>query len=67
VTPDVRQQVASKDYAILVKGVDDTKNWTYIAPPLRPFDEESLVRYDEVLADQSVALAQNAKAALSTQ
>ena len=67
VTPEVRQQVAQRDYAILLRGVDRRHNWTNIAPPRRAFDRQSLERYERVLADQAEALAQNAAQELSTQ
>lgn len=61
VTPAVRQVVARRDYAMLVKGADRGRNWINLAPPVRAFEPEALVLYEQVLADRAEALARNAE------
>ena len=54
-TPEIAQQVAEKDYAMLVRGADRTGNFINIAPPRAPFTPESLALYDEIRAAQAQA------------
>ena len=60
VTPQVKQLVAKRDYAMLLRGIDDKGNWIHVAPPSCLFDPVDLELYDRVMADQSVALAAGA-------
>jgi len=66
VTPRVRQQVAARDYAMLLCGMDEFNNWVNLAPPVTAFDEASLARYERVLGDRAEALAEGAGAEPST-
>lgn len=52
-TPDVAQQVADKDYAILVRGQDTIGNFEHIGPPNALFAPDSLRLYDEIRAVQA--------------
>ncbi len=61
VTPAVRQLVAERDYAMLVRGADRQRNWINIAPPAVPFDAAALALYEEILTAQSAALAAGAE------
>lgn len=61
VTPEVRQMVAERDYAMLVRGADPKGNMRPVAPPKEPFDPPALDFYEAVLADQATALSQGAK------
>ena len=61
VTPDVEQTIASRDYAILVRGADHSRNWINIAPPSSLFAPASLALYDLILADQAAALTDGAQ------
>ncbi len=63
--PKVRQQVADKDYAMLVRGQDNTGNFNFIEPPEALFSEASLALYEEIRAAQAKALAQGAENELS--
>ncbi len=65
-TPQVRQQVASRDYAMQVRGIDDTDHWIHVAPPQNNFDPEYLRLRERVRQDQSAALAEGAAQELST-
>ncbi|MGH6884326.1 MAG: phytanoyl-CoA dioxygenase family protein [Hypericibacter sp.] len=56
VTPGVRQTVAERDYAMLVRGCDPDRNWINFAPPEEPFGTDSMALYDRILADQSAVL-----------
>lgn len=63
-TPEIAQQVADKDYAMLVRGADRTGNFINIAPPRATFAPEALTLYDEIRAAQAKAMmagAQNRK------
>ncbi len=61
VTPDVKQLVAQRDYAILVRGYDAKQNWINVAAPDGEFSEASLDLYEKVLADQAIALTAGAE------
>lgn len=60
--PEIAQQVAEKDYAILARGADRTGNFINFTPPRAPFAPESLALYDEIRQAQSAALMKGAKA-----
>ncbi|MEZ5776111.1 MAG: phytanoyl-CoA dioxygenase family protein [Hyphomicrobiaceae bacterium] len=60
VTPGVRQIVAARDYAMLARGIDRERNWIHVLPPRAPFAPEALALYEEIMRDQSGALAQGA-------
>ena len=55
VTPEVAQEVADKDYAMLVRGADRTGNFINYAPPRANFTPESLAIYDEIRKSQATA------------
>ena len=59
-TPQIAQQVAAKDYAILARGADRTGNFINFTPPRAPFTAESLALYDEIRNAQSAALMNGA-------
>ena len=58
--PEVRQLVAAKDYAMLVRGIDRNDHWTHIAPPTRNFEPERIALHNEIMIAQSAALAEGA-------
>ncbi len=60
-TPQIAQQVATKDYAILARGADRTGNFINFTPPRAPFTPESLALYDEIRTAQAAALMDGAK------
>ncbi|MEM9105733.1 MAG: phytanoyl-CoA dioxygenase family protein [Pseudomonadota bacterium] len=64
VTPSVEQTIAARDYAMLVRGVDHSRNWINIAPPKSLFAPASLALYDRILADQAAALTAGAEQAV---
>ena len=59
-TPQIAQQVASKDYAILARGADRTGNFINFTPPTAPFTPASLALYDEIRIAQTEALMDGA-------
>lgn len=59
-TPEVRQIVGKRDYAMLVRGVDRGQNWIHVAPPGRNFDPADLMLRQKVQQDQAVALDEGA-------
>ena len=61
VTPEIRQLVGPRDYAMLMRGVDAKRNWINVAPPLADFEPRALELYEKILSDQSQALAQGAE------
>ena len=60
VTPEIRQLVGPRDYAMLMRGMDARQNWITVAPPLADFETHALDLYEKVLADQSIALTEGA-------
>ncbi len=60
VTPGVRQLVAERDYAMLVRGCDSERNWINVAAPSEPFGDDAMALYTRIRRDQSVALAEGA-------
>lgn len=60
VTPGVKQLVAERDYAMLVRGCDSERNWINVAAPSEPFSDDAMALYSRIRRDQSVALAQGA-------
>ena len=60
-TPDVKQHVADKDYAHLVRGTDHFGHFTDIEPPTTPFSKPALAQYDAIRADQAKAMMNGAK------
>lgn len=54
-TPDIAQQMAERDYAIVARGADRKRNFITYAPPERPFAPASLALYDEIRAAQAAA------------
>jgi len=61
ITPEVKQQVAKRDYAMLVKGVDEGNNWVHVAPPVENFSSHDLDLHKRIRADQIAALGQGAE------
>jgi chlorinating enzyme len=60
-TPAVKQQVAQRDYAMQVRGIDAKQNWIHVAPPTRNFSSADLELHQRIREDQSLALASGAK------
>lgn len=63
--PDVAQRVGARDYAMMVRGADRAGNFIHVAPPDAAFSPGSLALYDEVAADQLVALSDGAQGEMS--
>jgi len=59
-TPAVKQQVAKRDYAMQVRGIDARQNWVHVAPPTRNFAPADLDLYRRIREDQHLALAAGA-------
>jgi len=59
--PQIAQQVADKDYAMLARGADRIGNFVHISPPRAPFASESLALYDEIRTAQAQAMMSGAK------
>ena len=60
VTPEIRQLIGQRDYAMLLRGIDAKQNWINVAPPLADFEPHALELYEKILSDQSVALTEGA-------
>ena len=58
VTPSVKQQVAARDYAMTVRGGNDSDHWIEVTPPRQNFAADSLALYEMVRAVQNQALAE---------
>jgi hypothetical protein len=52
-TPQIAQQVAEKDFAIMARGADRTGNFIHVAPPGAPFAPHALTLYDEIRRAQA--------------
>ena len=61
ITPEVQQHVAPHDYAMLARGQDRNGHFRLIEGPKSDFAPEALALYDEMLATQSLALAEGAE------
>jgi hypothetical protein len=55
VTPNVMQEVAERDYAMLVRGADRVGNFINYTGPSEAFSKESLALYDQIRLAQSQA------------
>ncbi len=60
IAPDVVQQDAERDYAMLVRGVDAEGNFIHYAPPADNFTPSSLELYARIRDDQAAALTKGA-------
>ncbi len=58
--PKAQQQVADKDYAMLVRGTDEVSNFIHIPAPTELFEPAALDRYEDIRRAQSKALADGA-------
>ena len=63
--PEAQQQVASRDYAMMARGVDFSGNFIHYMPPVDNFSPQSLQLYDQIRNDQAKALAQGAEKGVS--
>lgn len=59
-TPQIAQEVAAKDYAILARGADRTGNFINFTPPRSLFAPDALNLYEEIRTAQSAALMDGA-------
>ena len=48
ITPRVSQNVADKDYAMVVRGADRVGNFIHYAPPAALFTPQSVAMYEEI-------------------
>jgi ectoine hydroxylase-related dioxygenase (phytanoyl-CoA dioxygenase family) len=53
ITPRVRQHVAARDYAMLVRGCDQERNWINFAAPEEPFTPDGLSLHSRISSDQT--------------
>ncbi|MEM7269204.1 MAG: phytanoyl-CoA dioxygenase family protein [Pseudomonadota bacterium] len=56
ITPEVKQEVAERDYAMLVRGADRHGNFASLARPAANFEPHAVRLYDEVKETQNQAL-----------
>ncbi|WP_247742727.1 phytanoyl-CoA dioxygenase family protein [Shimia sp. R9_1] len=61
IRPEIAQQVADKDYAMLVRGVDRIGNFIHVAPPPTLFAPEAVNLYEEIRTAQAAALMKGSK------
>lgn len=61
VTPGVREQAGGRDYAMLVRGVDDCGGWTNIAGARSLLHPVDIALYDRILTDQAATMAKGAE------
>lgn len=60
VTPEVRDGLSGRDYAMLVRGVDDACGWVNLAGPRDLFHTADLTLYDKIIQDQKSTLTAGA-------
>lgn len=60
-TPDVKQQVAEVDYAVLARGQDRFGNFASFPAPSDNFTPDALARYEEIRAAQAKAMMAGAR------
>ncbi len=60
VNPNVRQEIAERDYAMLARGVDRHGQFVNFAPPGGLFSPASLELHEQIRVDQAKALAAGA-------
>jgi ectoine hydroxylase-related dioxygenase (phytanoyl-CoA dioxygenase family) len=58
ISPSVKQEVASRDYAMLARGVDLSGNFIHFAEPKENFEPRALEIYDMMREDQRKSLGQ---------
>lgn len=61
VTPEVRDGLPGRDYAMLVRGADAARGWVNIAGPRGLFTPADLSLYDKILTDQQATLTAGAQ------
>ncbi len=61
VTPNVRQQVAGRDWAMPMRGVDNGGNWIHVTPPADNFEPAALALRERVEREQMTALGEGAE------
>lgn len=60
-TPEIKQQIADVDYALLARGKDRFGNFASFPAPTANFTPDALAKYDEIRADQAKAMMSGAK------
>jgi len=61
VTPEVRKGLSGRDYAMLVRGIDDVQGWINIAGPQGLFTPSDMALYKTILRDQQAVLSEGAE------
>ncbi|MEM7238173.1 MAG: phytanoyl-CoA dioxygenase family protein [Pseudomonadota bacterium] len=65
IRPDTPVTAGSRDYAVLVRGCDRSRNRIPMYPPDGDFTPEALALYEEVLAAQAVSLTEGSEQPVS--
>ncbi len=65
ISPALQRTLPGRDYAMLVRGVDNHMNWNNVAPPVTLFGENEIHTYNTVLREQQKVLAQDSGKPLS--
>jgi len=60
-TPDIKQQIADVDYALLARGEDRFGNFADFPAPTANFTPRALAQYEEIRAAQAKAMMSGAK------
>ena len=60
INPDVMQEVAETDYAMIVRGADTKRNFINYAPPSGLFAERDLKLYEDMREAQRQAMMKGA-------
>jgi len=46
----------TRDFAMMARGVDNTRNWVHLAPPVCLFDSDNLALYEDIRTEQTRVL-----------
>lgn len=61
VTPEIAQEAADEDFAMMARGIDRSGNFTHLAPARRNFERRSLELYEEIRAAKAKILLRGAQ------
>ncbi|MCY4541799.1 MAG: phytanoyl-CoA dioxygenase family protein [Rhodobacteraceae bacterium] len=66
VSPEIERTGSGRDYAMLVRGIDQEMNWVNVAAPVVLFGQDELRMYGDVMRDKEKILAQDSEQPLSS-
>ena len=64
VAPDLERSASGRDFATLVRGVDECGNWINAAPPMKLLGESEMATYNLIMEAQALILGEGAEQAV---